>query len=635
MELKAISELKDYKFVVPYQQRGYKWTPDNIKVLLDDLKTFLNIEEKKMYCLQPIAVVPINENEKRYEVIDGQQRLTTLYLLWMYFDEQIYQFDFERDENNERQLFLKSISQIEKEDDEKIDYFYISRAYLTIKEWFHNRDEFKLLEERERCALCESETIDNVKKQFRELLCAPKEKKSIQILWYKVDSGAKHDSFRNINSGKIQLSNSDLIKALLLNNTNGFENRQQIAAQFELMERQFAEDRFWYMLQRKDIEPLKGQSRIDLLFNIVADVKPEDYQIDSRKSFSKFSKYTAEELEKKWKNVREKHQQVRDWFDDPYTFHYVGFLIYCGVNLNTLLNEYARRTKQGFRTELKNIIQRRLTHKSLDEYSFEDSKDALRKLFVLHNVETLLCRYENLKNKGLKFSYENFPFELLYSHIWNIEHIASHTDNNLKSEDDRKDWIKSIAADFESMIYNKSLRKRLQTELENLKIKATDNDNPLMDIEALNNLEKILSDNNNDNEFERLKSEAESDLKNKENFDKLYEYVVKEVDDNPINEEDKNGIGNLVLLDEHTNKSFHNSLFPRKRRIVIMASGLKNDKDTEKNVESVYIPICTQQVYTKSYNKQSNVNLNCWGQDDYTAYYADMQEKLKFYFTSK
>ena len=53
-----------------------------------------------------------------------------------------------------------------------------------------------------------------------------------------------NDTQNNINSGKIQLTNTDLIKALLLNRENSFQNRDQIAAQFELMERQFEEDRF-------------------------------------------------------------------------------------------------------------------------------------------------------------------------------------------------------------------------------------------------------------------------------------------------------------------------------------------------------------------------------------------------------
>lgn len=570
MDLKAISELKGFTFVIPYQQRGYKWTPDNVKVLLDDLKAFASTD-KKMYCLQPIAVTPTDE-EKKFVVIDGQQRLTTLFLIWKYFEEQPYNFVFERDYEESRKIFLEN--KITMEDDSEIDKFYISRAYLEIKKWFEENDHFK--------------------DKLRDLLNASRENKSIQILWYEVPKEKAHEAFRNINSGKIQLSNSDLIKALLLNNTNNFENRQQIAAQFELMERLLAEDRFWYMIQQKDIEPLKGQSRIDLLFNMVAGITNEDYQIDSRKSFFLFSNYSTEELLDMWKNVREKYQRIRDLFDNPYTFHYIGFLIYCGYKLNDIVKEYADRPKHEFISHLRAKIKSKLSHNCLEEYSYEDSKGALRRLFVLHNIETLLSRYEDLSsNNNLKYSFENFPFELLYTQTWNIEHIASHTDNDLKSQKDREDWIKSVITDFKSLF-------------------------------------------NNDNKLDILKQEAETDLSNDEKFNKLYEYIIKKANDNPIeNEENKNGIGNLVLLDEHTNKSFHNSLFPRKRRIVIMASGLRNKKDPQENIVPVYVPICTQQVYTKSYNKQSNINLNCWSQDDYNAYFYDMQEKLKFYFTPK
>lgn len=569
MDLKAISELKGLTFVIPYQQRGYKWTPDNVKVLLDDFNSFID-SKKTLYCLQPIAIAKCTDSY-RFVVIDGQQRLTTLYLIWKYLQlNDTYKFEFERDDDDERKDFLENISTIEEINDNKIDFFYISRAYLAIKEWF--------------------EADKANEKKIKELLLAPKDKPSVQVLWYEVEEKKEHEAFRDINSGKIQLSNSDLIKALLLNNTNNFENRQQIAAQFELMERQLAEDRFWYMLQRKDIEPLKGQSRIDLLFNMEANIKNEDYQIDSRKSFFLFSNYSTEKLLIMWKNIREKYQRLRDLFEDPYTFHYIGFLIYCGHELNDIVNEYSSRPKTEFRSYLKTEIKKQMFHNRLEEYSYEDSKVALRRLFVLHNIETLLYRYEDLSShKALRFSFENFPFELLYTQTWNIEHIASHTDNDLKKQKDREDWIKSVTTDFESLF--------------------------------------------NDDKLKILKQEAEADLNNDENFNQLYEYIIKKANDNPIeNEEDKNGIGNLVLLDEHTNKSFHNSLFPRKRRIVIMASGLRNKKDPQENVEPVYVPICTQQVYTKSYNKQSNVNLNCWGQDDYDAYLSGMREKLKFYF---
>jgi len=595
MDLKAISELKGYTFVIPYQQRGYRWTPDNVRILLKDLQEFIS-SDKKLYCLQPIAVVPKDDkDEKTKEVIDGQQRLTTLFLLWKFLGEQPYEFEFERDKNDERKEFMGEISSIEKEDDSNIDFFYISRAYLTIKKWFSTPDgEISNEEKDDFCKLEDKETVDDVIKKFKKLLNAPPDKQSIQILWYKVDEAEKHEAFRNINDGKIHLSNSDLIKALLLNKTNNIENRQQIAAQFEIMERRMSEDRFWYMLQQKDIEPLKGQSRIDLLFNMIAGVKSEEYQIDSRKSFFKFSNYSTNELFEMWQKVRRKYQRLRDLYEDPYTFHYVGFLTYCGMKLNDILGELEIISKSQYVEKLKESIKKKLAHESLGEYSYYDSKTDLRRLFVLHNIETLLFRYKELKKyRGLKFAYENFPFELLYNHNWNIEHIASHTDNNLKSETDRRDWIESVSADFPNLFKD-------------------------------------------DSAFSEIKTEVEKDLKNDAFFNDFYKQVVDKVNDNPITkEEDKNGIGNLVLLDEHTNKSFHNSLFPRKRRIVIMASGLRNKNDIENYVESVYVPICTQQVYTKSYNKQSNVSLNSWGQDDYQAYYSDMQEKLHYYFDTK
>ncbi len=568
MNLIPISKCKGYTFVIPYQQRGYRWTPDNVEMLLKDFDSFLE-SEKEMYCLQPITVVKVDGEENSYRVVDGQQRLTTLFLIWKFLGQQPYNFEFERDDKmNKRETFLDKIEIAEKTEEEakkEIDKYYIYRAYKTINKWFGSHN--------------------SKKEQFLKLF-DKEDGKSIKILWHIVNAEKEHQVFRNINSGKIQLGNSDLIKALLLNKTANLENRQQIAAQFELMERQLSEDRFWYMLRKEDIKPLKGQSRIDLIFNMVANIKQEDYQVEPRKSFYEFSK--SEDLHSKWKEAREKFQRLKDLFDDPVTFHYVGFLIYCGQSLDDIVKEYAKRTKKNFVEHLKELIKNKLKHQSLDDYSFYDDKRELRKLFILHNIETLLFRYKELKDsKSLRTTFENFPFELLYKQSWNIEHIASHTDNSLKNENDRSDWLKSVVADFKTTI-------------------------------------------SEDFELEKLKNKAESDLNNDGKFMDFYNKVLEKVNDNPIKEEDKDRIGNLVLLDEHTNKSFHNSLFPRKRRIVIMASGLRNKNDSE-NVESVYVPICTQQVYTKSYNKQSNVNLNCWGQDDYNSYVEDIREKLQDY----
>lgn len=576
LKLRTIGSLQGLSFIIPFQQRGYRWTQDNIEIFLKDLEAFIN-SEKLVYCLQPVTV---SNKDEKFNLIDGQQRLTTIYLLHKFLTSddkdlddttELYHYEYEKDKDYERRDFLRK--KISDDDESTIDKFYISKAYKTIREWFDGK------------ALT---TFKNI------ILEKDERKKSIQILWYIIDSKNDHEVFRNINSGKIQLSNSDLIKALLLNRENKIDEqtRMQIAVQYEQMERQFAENRFWYMLQQEDVDEQKGQSRLDLLFNYVADIKNDDYQNDARQSFYVFSNYNDEVLLEKWKIIREEYQRFKDIFDDPYTYHYVAFLIFCRKSFRTILQKSKNKKKSEFCNELRNDIKNVMmsTHKAVEEYGYGDKNADLCKLFVLHNIETVLQRYSQLQaNKNLRFSYEYFPFELLYKQTWNIEHIASQTDNNLKSEIDRKDWIDGAKVDYEELFKK----------------------------EKINNLLNI----------------AEEDLSNKENFNLLYNAVVAEAKDTNLKEE-KDQIGNLVLLDEHTNKSFHNSLFPRKRRIVLMASGLRNntDSDLEENVESVYVPICTQQVYTKSYCKSSSVKLLSWTKEDFDVYLNDIKEKLAFYF---
>ena len=53
------SQLKDLVYEIPSQQRGYKWTPSNVKELISDLWEFINApSNKRVYCLQPLAVAP-------------------------------------------------------------------------------------------------------------------------------------------------------------------------------------------------------------------------------------------------------------------------------------------------------------------------------------------------------------------------------------------------------------------------------------------------------------------------------------------------------------------------------------------------------------------------------------------------
>ena len=70
LETKLVSDIKG-TFYVPSYQRGYRWGEDEVNRLLDDV--FQN--GQKNYCLQPVVV---RKKDDTFELVDGQQRFTTL-----------------------------------------------------------------------------------------------------------------------------------------------------------------------------------------------------------------------------------------------------------------------------------------------------------------------------------------------------------------------------------------------------------------------------------------------------------------------------------------------------------------------------------------------------------------------------
>ena len=156
-------------FFVPSYQRGYRWGETEVTRLLDDIYA---TEGKRNYCLQPVVV---KKNADRYELIDGQQRLTTIYLIYRFMNDESFGFidepkftlSYETRERSEE--FLQSIDESRK--DENIDYWFISNAYESIKKWFSEKDR--------------KSTITNVNKYFDEIV------KIIHAFKYRKDSSYK------------------------------------------------------------------------------------------------------------------------------------------------------------------------------------------------------------------------------------------------------------------------------------------------------------------------------------------------------------------------------------------------------------------------------------------------------------
>lgn len=612
LPLVPFSELKGKTYVIPFQQRGYKWTSSNVEELLWDLREFIEDAnpQKCIYCLQPLAIVSAGEN--RYTVLDGQQRLTTLYLLYKYlYGVSPYEFDYERDIDDDitmaRTTFLATVESISEEQaSAKIDFFYIHNAYKHIGKVF--MDWAKQSANSIEVTAVNAELAKYIN-MFKTLL-EGNGGKSLHVIWYEVvgDKEKQHEIFSNLNSGKIHLTNTELIKALLLNSVSGLPGKEQneAAAIFEQIERYMQNDNFWYMFNASELR--NGQTRMDFLFNLVANCKQSDYEIDARWSFRNyFSKPEKGSLSDKWKQVRHTFLRLKDMYDDIYCYHYIGFLTY-NSNDNTLNStkeflalsrksthsEFVEKLKQ----EIKSILRKR--HDNITDYTYDKSKKKdLRLLFVMHNVETILQKYASLHGNDklqLQTGFERFPFELLHKQNWDIEHIASNTDADFKNPEDRESWLESIKADLG---------------------------------------DKYPTDRVGDLELRYNKT------KKKDDFNVLYKTIMRKVDDDiadVIKEDGKDGkdkmqVGNITLLDSHTNRSYHNALFPRKRRYVIVANGLMDIEDNyEKNISKLYIPPCTLAVFTKAYNKGADLTLNAWTQPDADAYVADMEQKLSFYY---
>lgn len=613
LPLKSFSELKGKTFLIPYQQRGYKWTKANVKELLTDLRDFINCADvtKKMYCLQPLAVVDMGK--EIYSVIDGQQRLTTLYLLYIYLHGYApYTIEYERDASTgyhlSRTEFLNKIASIDTvQATENIDFYYIHTAYHHISTVFENWA--KELCNNENKIDLDSKRVE-IKTHFVEMLERRKDEKSVQVIWYEVSEKKQYETFRNLNSGKIHLTNTDLIKALLLNRVSGLPSFERIeaAAIFERMEMEMQNDHFWYMINGNELR--EGQTRMDFLFNLVSGCRQSDYEIDSRWSFRNyFASSDNGTLSDKWKRVRHTFLRLKDMYDDIYCYHYVGFLTYNSnsnpINsMRELLEQNRKCTHSQFVGKLKERIKRILSnnnHETITDYNYYSSKKDLRLLFLMHNIETVLQRFEQLHSNEqleLEKEYERFPFELLHKQKWDIEHISSNTDSDFRNPTDRKDWLESIKQDLGANYPHGTV-----TELED---------------------KYRLSEKRDD-------------------FDKLYttimrccdEHTEDAIKDDAPDGKDKMQVGNLTLLDSHTNRSYHNALFPRKRRYIIVTDGLVNKgNDFEKSLKQLYIPPCTRQVFTKAYNKSNKLSFNAWTQTDADMYVKDMEQKLRYYFNN-
>jgi len=590
--LKSVNQLFEYSFFIPSYQRGYRWTETQVNQLLDDIWNFAKNppqyeqgKEKPFYCLQPVVVKnrKDKENAKEVEVIDGQQRLTTIYLILKNLQNQI-----ERDQKNFTQIFyetriasenigseefLKNIEQHEKHANQNIDFYHIHKAYQTINKWF--KDKANTTEDAAPRAV------------FAPILLG-----DTKVIWYEVeetDSNNSIDIFTRLNIGKIPLTNAELIKALFLQKGNFVKEKAtlkqiQIASEWDIIEKTLQDDAFWFFIYNPN-NPLKYDNRIEYIFDLMKGRTNESEYYHTfnefYNDFSKNRKNNKPDIDIIWLEIKRYFLTFEEWYKDYELFHYVGYLIDCGIPINTIKGESYGKPKNKFKEDyLKNEIRKQVKC-NIDEIEYRDKK--VKKVLLLFNIQTVL---ETQKSDM------RFPFHKYKSEDWDIEHVCSQTDKPITGNN-RLAWVDDILEYFAGT-NNISNEKKIVAGL-------NENDEKGKDIKDIcNSLIKLK------------KAEKIEDDKFDTSF-KLVKNYFKEGNQT----EEKNDLSNLALLDSTTNRSYGNSFFPIKRKRII-----------ENDSKGIFVPIATKNLFLKYYsNKLGEVMY--WNDDDASDYLQAIKSTLK------
>lgn len=645
----AIGELLDGRyFYIPSYQRGYRWTMKQVEDLLRDLLCFTNdfaneeTEKKKdqFYCLQPIIARPITDEEKLrfifrdeynedikehkvWEIIDGQQRLTTIYLLYKYLlDQKGWDAEKLKEEEDGKELyhihyatrdssakFLENLSMSMINDScgeefkRNVDFFHMTNAFKYIAEWI--KKDGKDINLRYNLG----GSLDNVRTSFFKLLNGMSDTKggSVQVLWYEIAESREKNNikeFQKINTGKIRLTDAELIKGLFLlkkNFTAGdkYIKQSELALEWEFIENTLHTNNFWYFLQRKGSDM---PNRIDFLFHLIYKkqaIKDEledkwdselriidEKLMDPRQSeifrfyYNRFEGKMGEDLQQEvataWNEVMELFRTLDDWFCSPSTYNFIGLLSQCGEDLCRLILHFDRMPEQSSKADFECYLKKRISYhlrgikidkdKKLILNTYKE-RDNIYKLLLTLNIHLL-----NEQNQQFESDTDvyKFPFDVLCAQNWDIEHIDSFHTNALKKEEDKIAWINTALEDRSEELSEEE-REHIQTNL----------DEKAYDIAI-----GILKKN------------------------------AKEVE---VDEEIKNSIGNLTLLDATTNRTYGNSLFCTKRRIII-----------ERIKQGVFIPIATQHIFAKFFDLKGT-NRSLWTEEDMNAYHRYVYDVIANY----
>lgn len=565
-------------FFVPGYQRGYRWDTADVKRLLDDIWR----SEDKVYNLQPVVVKLHDpgscELEHQWELIDGQQRLTTLYLIFLYMQkaglknlDAPYELHYQTRPGS--QAYLKTLDSAQHQGN--IDYYHLYKAYECIGQWFEAHGQ-----RRQYAA----------DKFYASLF------EKVRIIWYEAPSDMDSTAlFTRLNVGRIPLTDAELVKALLLSRVNSSQTQraQELAAQWDVIERDLHDPDVWAFVAGSDLENHndKYPTRISLLLDTLA---PLPTGHTPGRKLARYHTFEAlrEQIETTplefWSQVLSLHALILGWFNNRSLYHKIGFLVATGSSFSELVKLAKDQKKSQFESLLDTRIRHTLNirESELEELSYENKNEykKLLQLLLLMNVETL---------RRTEHSTQRFPFRLHASTAWSLEHIHAQNAENLTTTEQWQVWLQ------QHQMTLRALASETVPEQSQL----------LEDIET-----------------------ALREIETARNFGTTFQNLVARVinafnapnTENSQTRQSVHSISNLALLSRADNSLLSNSVFEVKRQNM-----LKVDR------QGRYIPVCTRNVFLKYYTSSDAQQIHFWSLQDRESYLDAITRTVAEYLKSE
>lgn len=431
-------------FVVPNYQRGYKWGVKDkqnkcaVSIIINDLMRAFNRSNEQEYFIEAITVV---ENPKNVVLVDGQQRTTTLFLLFLALGELEFLKDVSLIYNvrEDSHIFLNNLTESEDEkikiiDEDTQDIFYFKLAIKTINEEIEKEIE-------------KNDKFD--KTIFLDFL-----KEKVCLLYNVIEENKALTTFISLNGLKAEMKDEELIKSdLLIKSSRIEENKKENLTDDEKLgfEWKINEDRnrlahnwdkWLYWWNNEDVKKYFGTGIIHPLYYLLVTYRNIKVKSDDKNKKFDFDNFKSEFIgnsvsaKNTFEELRKLQKSFEDLYNNPISYNFLGIALKTSFDKEKAITYFLKNKQEKKQKEYAFFVLVNSTHlENVDKTKEKDEVIETRVRKVNEAIDSINRKFV-YNSEGNEFA---FRFLLLLNvlednklnrkfnfNIWNersLEHI--------------------------------------------------------------------------------------------------------------------------------------------------------------------------------------------------------------------